>query len=182
MRFASCQSMSFQRKQEIHPPERRDIPGGSSNQPIRQAIASANRAQLVRRPSQTPAAGTWSPHSERDISFLMDLGVTREIAIKYCKYAANSLLFYSIPYKNQTDSTCKSSVYLIYSNTKDWEIMGIQYNTLQLESSNKGRRDPSYQANSSPYETASPVGHSSRTVMRPLALHPSECILNMFWP
>jgi DNA damage-inducible protein 1 len=82
------------------PPERGDIPGGSSNQPIRQAIASAaaRRAQPVRRPSQAPAAGSPS-HSERDISFLMDLGVTREIAISTLDAAngdvdvAASLLF-----------------------------------------------------------------------------------------
>ena len=64
------------------PPERQDIPGGSSSQPIRQSVTSARRAQPVRRPSQTPAAGSPTrSHSERDISLLMDLGVTREIAI-----------------------------------------------------------------------------------------------------
>jgi len=81
------------------PPERGDIPGGSSNQPIRQAIA-ARRPQPARRPSQAPAAGSPSPsHSERDINFLMDLGVTREIAISTLDAAngnvdvAASLLF-----------------------------------------------------------------------------------------
>ena len=75
------------------PAERQDIPGGSSNQPIRQAVAASRRAQPVRRPSQVPA------HSERDISFLMDLGVTREIAISTLDSAngnvdvAASLLF-----------------------------------------------------------------------------------------
>ena len=85
------------------PPERGDIPGGSSNQPIRQAMA-ARRGQPGRRPSQPPAAAaaatTGSPsHSERDINFLMDLGVTREIAISTLDAAngnvdvAASLLF-----------------------------------------------------------------------------------------
>ena len=79
------------------PPERQDIPGGSSNQPIRQATASPRRAEPVRRPSQAPATG--SRHSERDINFLMDLGVTREIAISTLDAAngnvdaAASLLF-----------------------------------------------------------------------------------------
>ena len=80
------------------PPERQDIPGGSSNQPIRQATASPRRAEPVRRPSQAPAAGS-SSYSERDIRFLMDLGVTREIAISTLDAAngnvdaAASLLF-----------------------------------------------------------------------------------------
>lgn len=79
-------------------PEREDIPGGSSNQPIRQATAASRRAQPVRRPSQPPAAAANS-HSERDISFLMDLGVTREVAISTLEAAngnvdvAASLLF-----------------------------------------------------------------------------------------
>ena len=78
-------------------PERADIPGGSSSQPIRQAIA--RRGQPVRRPSQPPAAGNTSSHSERDINFLMDLGVSREIAISTLDAAngnvdvAASLLF-----------------------------------------------------------------------------------------
>ena len=77
-------------------PERQDIPDGSSNQPNRQANAPASRAQPVRRP-QVPAAG--SPYSERDIGVLMDLGVTREIAISTLDAAngnvdvAASLLF-----------------------------------------------------------------------------------------
>ena len=68
------------------PPERADIPGGSSAHPAR-----------ARRPSQAPAGG--NRHSERDISFLMDLGVTREIAISTLEAAngnvdvAASLLF-----------------------------------------------------------------------------------------
>lgn len=80
------------------PAERQDIPGGSSNQPIRQSIAASRRAQPVRRPSQAPAAGSPS-YPERDISTLMNLGVTREMAISTLDAAngnvdvAASLLF-----------------------------------------------------------------------------------------
>jgi len=81
-------------------PEREDIPSasGSGNQPIRQSIAASRRAQPVRRPSQ-PLAAAGNNHSERDISFLMDLGVTREVAISTLEAAngnvdvAASLLF-----------------------------------------------------------------------------------------
>ena len=57
------------------PQERADISGGSRSVPP----AHPPQAQPVVRPSQAPAAV--SRHSERDIGFLMDLGVTREIAI-----------------------------------------------------------------------------------------------------
>jgi len=81
-------------------PEREDIPSasGSGNQPIRQSIAASRRAQPVRRPSQ-PLAAAGNNRSERDISFLMDLGVTREVAISTLEAAngnvdvAASLLF-----------------------------------------------------------------------------------------
>lgn len=79
------------------PQERTDIPGSSTHAIGSAPTASAPRAQPVRRPSQAPAAG--SRHSERDISFLMDLGVTREIAISSLDAAdgnvdvAASLLF-----------------------------------------------------------------------------------------
>ena len=83
------------------PPERSDIPGGSPSrsQLIRPASTGSAppRAPPVQRPSQAPAAG--SRHSERDINFLIDLGVTREIAISTLDAAngnvdvAASLLF-----------------------------------------------------------------------------------------
>ena len=79
------------------PPERIDI-SGSSTQAIGLApSASAPRAQPIQRPSPVPASG--SRHSERDINFLMDLGVTREVAISTLDAAngnvdiAASLLF-----------------------------------------------------------------------------------------
>ena len=81
------------------PSEQTDIPGtGVSTQAIGSApTSSAPRAQSASRPSQAPATG--SRHSERDINFLMDLGVTREIAISSLDAAngnvdmAASLLF-----------------------------------------------------------------------------------------
>lgn len=90
-----------EKARESEPPERAGIPGGSSsNQPIRPAstTSASPRAQpVVPRLSQAPAAG--SRHSERDINFLMDLGVTREMAISTLDAAdgnvdiAASLLF-----------------------------------------------------------------------------------------
>jgi DNA damage-inducible protein 1 len=81
------------------PSERTDIPlaGGSTQATGSAPTASAPRAQPVQRPSQAPTAG--SRHSERDINFLMDLGVTREMAISTLDAAngnvdiAASLLF-----------------------------------------------------------------------------------------
>ena len=75
------------------PPERGDIPGGSAAHPARAQLEQA------RRTSQATAARSPSRHSERDISFLMDLGVTREVAISTLEAAngnvdvAASLLF-----------------------------------------------------------------------------------------
>jgi len=81
------------------PSEQTDIPGasGSTQAIVSGPTTSAPRAQPVARPSQAPV--TRSRHSERDISFLMDLGVTREIAISTLDAAngnvdiAASLLF-----------------------------------------------------------------------------------------
>jgi DNA damage-inducible protein 1 len=81
------------------PSERADIPSGSrSTTSIGAApTASAPPTQPVQRPSQAPAAGR--RYSERDIRILVDLGVTREIAISTLDAAngdvniAASLLF-----------------------------------------------------------------------------------------
>jgi len=82
------------------PLERAEMPGAG------RTIGSAPRAQPAQRPSgssssQAPAraAGSTSRYSERDISFLVDLGVTREVAISTLDAAngnvdvAASLLF-----------------------------------------------------------------------------------------
>lgn len=80
------------------PLERADIPGAGRTIGAGPIAALPRQAQPVRRPPQAPAAAG-SRHSERDINFLIDLGVTREIAISTLDAAngnvdvAASLLF-----------------------------------------------------------------------------------------
>lgn len=39
-----------------------------------------------------------------------------------------------------------------------------------------------YKTNSGPYQTASPIPHSRRPMMTPIALHPRKGVLDMFRP
>ena len=65
-----------------------------------------------------------------------------------------------------------------------YTILLQQYNIeIRMEANTDTREDWKLnEADTGPYQTTSPVPHTCRTALGPIALHSPECVLDVFWP